>query len=480
MSIVTWLRTPRIRRGLAASAVVLAAGGLILFRAPAGGASPLRPFEPHVTPFGQGNNLAAFAGPGLHGQVALSHTKVLAGTPTQVFAEVRVVADPSQSVTRAPLSMAIVLDTSGSMEGDKIDEAKDAVIRLVRDMRDDDEVAFVRYSDEAEVVQSLARVGLVRESLVSQIRGIRASGGTAIPRGLSAALNQLDMASRSRVRRVVLASDGLDSTRAAAESLASSGIERGISVSSMGIGLDFDEGYMGGVARAGHGNFAFVKDASALAGFLKRELVETATTTVENATVQLDLPPGVRFVRATGADVQSVSGNTVTLRLGSMFAGDERSAVVELDASLGLSDVQRIRGSAAWTRIGAGAASAGFGDLALAGVGNIGDVEQTRDGRVLANATSVQASQLQLEAAAAYQKGDVRTAQTLMEKSEKDLDRAAAVAPPSMSASIFKQSAEYKARRPMMAQPGTAQGNVAAKTAVAVDNNNLGRSAWGR
>ncbi len=478
MSIVTWLRTPRIRRGLAASAVVLAAGGLILFRAPAG-ASPVRPLDPHLTtPLGQGNNLASFAGPGAHGQIALSHTKVLAGTPTQVFAEVRVIADPTQSVTRAPLSMAIVLDTSGSMEGDKIDEAKDAVIRLIRDMRDDDEVAFIRYSDEAEVMQSLARVGSVRESLVSQIRSIRASGGTAIPRGLSAALNQLDMASRARVRRVVLASDGLDSTRQAAESLASSGFERGITVSSMGIGLDFDESYMGSVARSGHGNFAFVKDASALAGFLKRELVETSTTTVENATVQLDLPPGVRFVRATGADVQSVGAGTLTLRMGSMFAGDERRAIVELDASLGLADVRRIGGRATWTRIGGAPVQAGITDLALAGVGDIGDVNAARDGRVLASATSVQASQLQLEAAEAYAKGDAVRAQTLMDKSEKDLDRAAAVAPAAMATSIFKQSAEYKSRRPAMAQPGSQAGNVAAKKAVAEDNNNLGRMTW--
>ncbi len=478
MSIVTWLRTPRIRRGLAASAIVLAAGGLILFRAPAG-AAPGQPFVVHTVPLGQGNNLAQFAGPGAHGQVALSHAKVLGGTPTQVFAEVRVVADAAaQGVERAPLSLAIVLDTSGSMEGDKIQEAKDAAVRLVRDMRDDDEVAFIRYADEAEVVQSLARVGAVRETLISEIRSIHAGGGTAIPRGLSAALTQLDMASRARVRRVVLASDGLDSTRQAAEGLASGAFERGITVSSMGIGLDFDEGYMGGVARSGHGNFAFVKDASALAGFLKRELVETATTTIENATVRLDLPPGVHFVRASGADVQSTSGNTVTLRMGSMFAGDERRAIVELDASIGVSDVQRIRGNAAWSRIGGAPVEAGFGDLALAGVTDLADVNGARDGRVLASATSVQASQLQLEAAEAYAKGDALRAQTLMDKSEKDLDRAAAVAPPAMATSIFKQSAEYKSRRPMMAKPGTQAGNIAAKKAVAEDNNNLGRVAW--
>ena len=71
MSIATWLRTPRIRRGLAASAVLLAAGGLILFRAPAG-ASTFRT-DSHVVPLGQGTNFAQFSGPGVHGQISLSY-----------------------------------------------------------------------------------------------------------------------------------------------------------------------------------------------------------------------------------------------------------------------------------------------------------------------------------------------------------------------------------------------------------------------
>ena len=420
MSIATWLRTPRIRRGLAASAVLLAAGGLILFRAPAG-ASTFRT-DSHVVPLGQGTNFAQFSGPGVHGQISLSQAKVLAGTPTQVFAEVRMIADASEARERAPLSMAIVLDTSGSMEGDKIDQAKDSVIRLIRDMRDDDEVAFIRYSDDASVVQQLARVGTMRDSLVREIRGIQAGGGTSIPSGLNAALAQLGGAWHSRVRHIVLASDGLDSTRAEAQRLAVNGFQQGITVSSMGIGLDFDESYMSGLARAGHGNFAFVKDGAALAGFLKRELVETASTTIENATVQMRLPESVRFVRATGADATQASDGTLTLRVGSMFSGDERRIIVELDTQIPAGDARGIGGLVQWTRVGAGGAEAGLGNLILAATTDLGQANGSRDGRVLASATSVSASQLQLEVAEAYAKGDALRAQALMDQSEKDLE----------------------------------------------------------
>src|SRR5207248_790730 len=99
---------------------------------------------------------------------------------------------------------------------------------------------------------------------------------------------------------------GLDSSRAASERLAKDSFERGITISSMGIGVDFDESYMGGVARAGHGNFAFVNDGTALAQFLTRELKETASTTVEDATAHVRLPAGVHLVRSIGADAREV------------------------------------------------------------------------------------------------------------------------------------------------------------------------------
>jgi Ca-activated chloride channel family protein len=414
----------------------------------------------------------------------------LAGTPTRVFAEVRLIADTAERpAERAPISMAIVLDTSGSMEGDKIRQAKDSTIRLLRDMRDDDEVAFVRYSDDASVVQPLARVGSIRSSLLERIGAIQAGGGTAIPRGLSAGLAQLEGAARGRVRRVVLASDGLDSTRAQSEFLASSSFERGVTVSSLGIGLDFDESYMSGVARAGHGNFAFVQDGSALAGFLQQELVETASTSIEAATVRLELPPGIRFVRALGADARATpraapglggatAATDVDLAVGSLFAGDDRRVIVEMEATVSQEAQLALAGHASWDRVTGSHAHVAIGALAIAGTTDPNAVEAGRDGRVLASATSVTASTVQLEAAEAYQKGDTDKAQRLMDESIADLHAAATVAPAPEASALARQWTEYAARKAPMATPGTTAGNVAAKKAFATDNNNLNRSTF--
>mgnify|MGYP001014324469 CR=1 FL=1 len=294
----SWFRVPRVRRGLALGAVVLSCGGLVLYKAPAQARSAFSMTA------AAGKNASSFSGPGVHGSIALSQAKVLAGQRQPVYAEIKLTADATTPAKeRAPIAMAVVLDTSGSMSGEKITEARRAVLALLRDMRDDDEIAFVRYSSSSELVQPLARVGDVRASLESRIQELRADGGTNIASGLSTGRAALGRADSGRIKRIVLVSDGLDGSRASSEALARSSFDSGITVSSLGVGLDFDESYMGSVATNGHGNFAFVKDGADMTAFLRKELVETSSTTIEHAKVRVRIPAGARFVRASGADV---------------------------------------------------------------------------------------------------------------------------------------------------------------------------------
>ena len=466
-SVPAWLRLARVRRGIAAGLVVLCTGGLVLARTPAG-SGPAGGPEVHVALAG-GSNAASFAGPGVHGRFALSHAAVLASGQQRVFAEIDLQADPAEHrAARAPLAMAVVLDTSGSMEGEKIEEAKRACVRLLRDMRDDDEIVFIRYASDTELVQPLARVGTVREALVARIEHLQANGGTNIPPALAQAVRALGDAGKGRVRRVVLASDGLDSTRALAEEHARTSAATGVTVSSMGIGLDFDEGYMGGVAKAGHGNFGFVKDAATLATFLHRELEETATTTVEGATVRIRLPEGVRFVQAMGADARSIGGNEVELSLGSLFAGDERRVIVELSASLPAGRPAGFEGSAAWTSVAGDTATARFAGVTLTGTSDPLAAEEGRDGAVLANATSVLASIRQIEAAEAYTRGDNARAQALINDNVRDLKAAATAAPAAMAPRIAAQWRDVQADQAAFAAPPSSdKGRSAAKASAA-------------
>lgn len=469
-----WLRTPRTRRGLCIGIVVLATGGLVLARAPAISSSSV---------FGvvTADNASSFSGPGASGTLSLSQTRVLAGGGQTVFAELRLAADESRSVAeaRAPLSLAIVIDTSGSMSGEKIESAKRSVISLLRQMRDDDEVALVRYDTGSEVLQRLARVGSVRSVLIDRVSQLSAGGGTNIPPALSQGLNALLEARSGRVRRVVLVSDGLDGGRVRSEELARSALDERTTVSALGIGLDFDEGYMSAVANAGRGNFGFVENAGALARFLERELEETAKTVVESAHARLELPPGARFVRAVGAQAR-VEGDEVSLTLGSLFAGDERRVVVELamDAEHGQS--LPIGAEVSWQRVGAGVTNAKLSPLAVRGDSDPDAVMASRDGRVYASALSALASLKQIAAAEAYARGDSAAANRMLQENLTELETAVAAAPEQDKAAFRRQKAEVAdaQNKFQAAPPGSPAAKAAGKASAWKSSENLSRAAY--
>jgi Ca-activated chloride channel family protein len=467
-------RSPKVRRTFALASVVLATGGLVLYKAPASNAYPLNSVH-ETTLTADGKNAVSFSGPGAHGTFSLSHSKVLSGTSNAVYGELRLSADQDseQAKVRAPISMAVVLDTSGSMSGEKIEDAKKSVLRLLADMRDEDEIAMVRYSTTSEVIQPLARVGSVRSSLASRIRELTADGGTNIPDGLRGGLRTLDEASKGRVKRIVLVSDGLDSTRTQAENLARNSFSSGITVSSLGIGNDFDEAYMGAVAQNGHGNFAFIKEGTSLANFLKRELEESSKTTIENARVQVTLPPGMHFVSATGADA-TVNGNTVDLRIGALFAGDEQRIILELTSD-GTS--ANVNATASWNRVGGDGATASIPTLSVVATNDSSDVEKGRDGKVFASAVSVTSSKRQLEAADAFARGDVQRAQTIAAANEVALSNAAAAAPEAAPA-IMAQKNAYSEQKKGFATlaPASPKAKVMAKSAAEKDMGNLRRA----
>lgn len=471
--ILAWLRTSPARHGLAFSVSIVALGGMFLLRAGSGGGSLVTPSVALAQPVG-------IAQGGLRGGLALSQRVVSAGKDQRFFAEIKLKATETDAARqRAPLSLVVAVDTSGSMSGEKIEDARKAVARLIQDMRDDDEVALVRFSSDAEVLQPLARVGDVRQRLLEKVSKLRAEGGTAIPKALQSALQSIAESAPQRVRRVILASDGIDSGRSDAEQIARQAAARGMVVSSLGIGLDFDEAYLGAVAQAGHGNFGFVREGSDLVGFLKKELDEGSTTTVQNAEVRVTLPDGVRMVQAAGASAQ-VHGNVVTLQVGSLFAGDERRVVLELAASMADGQVRPIEAAIQWQQVGGGAERAALGKAEILASSDPVAVEKSRDGAVLASVTSVIASRRQIEAVEAYNRGDQAGAQKLIDQNLMDLQVARAVAPAPLAKSLDAQSSSYSTTKQHFkdAKPGSEAGKVSAKKAAEKNVSNLYRSSF--
>lgn len=139
------------------------------------------------------------------------------------------------------LNLSLVLDTSGSMAGAKLQNLKKAVAWVINHLSAQDTIAVTLFDDEVHPLIPSAHV-TDRKSLLDQVEAIREAGGTAMSNGL---LVGLDEAVKGRtpgsVSRIVLLTDGQtwgDADRC--RELAAQAGAAGISVTALGVGADED------------------------------------------------------------------------------------------------------------------------------------------------------------------------------------------------------------------------------------------------
>lgn len=109
----------------------------------------------------------------------------------------------------------LVLDVSGSMQGEKMTSAKKGTAQFIRTMEKDDQVAVMAFSDKPRMVKPIASVREAGEALATQVEGLFADGGTAMYDATVEALEAIEKAKKddpSRLYGVVLLSDGKDTS----------------------------------------------------------------------------------------------------------------------------------------------------------------------------------------------------------------------------------------------------------------------------
>jgi len=197
----------------------------------------------------------------------------------------------------------------------------------------------------------------------------------------------------------------------------------------------------------------------------------------------LSLPRGVTFQRASGADAQTTKNGSIDLKLGSLFAGDERRVLLEMDTDLTASDDHdelTFASDANWDRVGGAHASVQIVPLKVTATNDRDAVEKGRDPSVLASAASVTASRRQMEAADAYNRGDVRTAETLADESMNELRAAATAAPAPMASALSAQAGSYEHAKSGFRRfaPASTEAKALSKTMVKDDSANMARKAY--
>ncbi|KAB2940422.1 MAG: VWA domain-containing protein [Hyphomicrobium sp.] len=240
---------------------------------------------------------------------------------------------------RTPVNAAIVIDRSGSMQGERIAAAKEGARVALKRLSSDDTVALIAYNHEVDVLSPAAPLRNSRDKLLEAIDRLHADGTTALYDGVKEGGRQVEeYVSDNNVNRVILLSDGLANVGPSSPGeLAELGrklASKGISVSTIGLGLDYNEDLMQRLAAASDGNHVFVERPSDLAEIFDREFGDALSVSARDITIIIECRAGFTPKRILGRD-GSVDGNKVTLKLNQLQADNERYVVVELEAPEG-------------------------------------------------------------------------------------------------------------------------------------------------
>lgn len=179
---------------------------------------------------------------------------------------------------RPHLSVHLVLDRSGSMEGASIERARNAAVALVERLAPTDDFSLTTFSDEAELLVIDGPVGPRRGYITAAIQGIRADGGTNIGEGLRLGYRQASSQGipEDAVRVVMLLSDGQatagETSPAVLSRLSLDAFQEGIQTSTFGVGSSFDGPLMSAIAGDGAGGYYYLADGAQIAKAFATEL----------------------------------------------------------------------------------------------------------------------------------------------------------------------------------------------------------------
>lgn len=235
---------------------------------------------------------------------------------------------------RAPLNVSLVLDRSGSMEGDKLERAKDAARFAVDLLESRDILSIVTYESEVQVLVPATKVADKR-GLYRAIDSIQSAGSTALFAGVSKGAAEVrKFLKADQVNRVILLSDGLanvgpDSPGELAD-LGASLRREGISVTSIGLGLDYNEDLMVRLAQSSDGNHAFVQEPKDLARIFHLEFKDAFSVVARDVDLKITCSQGIKPLRILGREGE-IKGQEVSLNLNQVYSNQEKYFLIEVE-----------------------------------------------------------------------------------------------------------------------------------------------------
>eukprot|EP01125_Pyxidicula_operculata_P020344 TRINITY_DN7508_c0_g1_i1.p1 TRINITY_DN7508_c0_g1~~TRINITY_DN7508_c0_g1_i1.p1 ORF type:complete len:361 (+),score=92.70 TRINITY_DN7508_c0_g1_i1:132-1085(+) len=232
---------------------------------------------------------------------------------------------------RPPMDLAIALDRSGSMTGPKIIYSLKAIEEIINVLTPEDRLFLVQYDDSVEVVFE----GHItdKQELIKRVHAISPGGSTNLSGGMAKAYKLLNsLTDKHGLQRLFLFSDGQANSGITSQEgifgMIKQFVQGGVTVSTFGLGDDFDEEIMRGIAERGSGDYFFIENSDEIVNMVTKAIQGLLGIVGTNGNFKLHAQPGTTVKRIFGPETP-----TDGYDFGDLPANNVRNILAEVEVT---------------------------------------------------------------------------------------------------------------------------------------------------
>ena len=213
----------------------------------------------------------------------------------------------------------------------KLDYAKEAIINFLDLMTDNDKVGVISFSDNADIIQEIVSLNH-KDTIISSVNKLCTAGLTNIEEPLRVASEMLKRYKDDYNCKIILLSDGQANcgirSKEGLGTIAREISKENISISTLGVGTDYDAHILGEIADKGYGLFYHIKKMSEINNIFEQELSLNNSTVAISSTLKIKVPNLIEVGENLNGYEQSIEDGTVIIELGKI--NSKKKIVVEI------------------------------------------------------------------------------------------------------------------------------------------------------
>ncbi|MGB1204975.1 MAG: vWA domain-containing protein [Chitinophagales bacterium] len=234
---------------------------------------------------------------------------------------------------KTPINVALVLDRSGSMSGAKLNYARKATKYIIDNLGKKDKLSIITYDHRVTLVSPSSYVKK-KKKLKKQVDLIVHDGATNLSGGMFEGYAQVQKSyEMGYVNRVLLMSDGLANRGITDRFRLQDSVKHlnrinNITISTFGLGADFDEDLMEALADYGGANYYFIDKAEKIQSIFSKELQYVQSVIAQNVMLNVEFPTDVLNLEEVYAYPFLLHENQVSISFSDIFATEEKAVLL--------------------------------------------------------------------------------------------------------------------------------------------------------